>query len=60
MLQLSVYARIVKGRDALTKHYQRLRENLPEEGSIRCMQVTEKQYVGMMILLGEKKAQEKK
>ena len=43
MLQLSVYSRIVKGRDSLQKHHNRLCANLPQEGSIRCLEVTEKQ-----------------
>lgn len=30
MLQLSVYSRIVKGRDALQKHHNRLCANLPQ------------------------------
>ncbi|QLB12429.1 CRISPR-associated Cas2 family protein [Bisgaardia hudsonensis] len=60
MLQLSVYCRIVRGRDALEKHNKRLQENLPEEGSIRCLEVTEKQFASMHILLGKLKIQEKK
>lgn len=60
MLQLSVYTRIVRGRDALQKHHTRLRANLPEEGSIRCLEVTEKQFTGMHLLLGQLKNQEKK
>ena len=60
MLQLSVYARIVRGRDSLEKHHKRLCEHLPEEGAIRCLEVTEKQFAGMTILLGELKIQEKK
>lgn len=60
MLQLSVYARIVRGRDSLEKHNRRLCEHLPEEGSIRCLEVTEKQFASMKILLGELKLQEKK
>ena len=60
MLQLSVYARIVRGRDALQKHYTRLRKHLPEEGQIRCLEVTEKQYAGMLMLIGEQKPREKK
>ncbi|MDG2948182.1 CRISPR-associated endonuclease Cas2 [Bisgaard Taxon 10/6] len=60
MLQLSVYSRIVRGRDSLEKHNKRLCENLPEEGSIRCLEVTEKQFASMSILLGELKMQEKK
>ncbi|MFD1805272.1 CRISPR-associated endonuclease Cas2 [Pasteurella oralis] len=60
MLQLSVYARIIRGRDAMQKHNKRLCEHLPEEGSIRCLEVTEKQFASMTILLGELKPQEKK
>lgn len=60
MLQLSVYARIIRGRDAMQKHNKRLCEHLPEEGSIRCLEVTEKQFASMTILLGELKLQEKK
>lgn len=60
MLQLSVYARIVRGRDSLEKHNRRLCEHLPEEGSIRCLEVTEKQFASMKVLLGELKLQEKK
>lgn len=60
MLQLSVYARIVRGRDGLHKHYTRLQKNLPEEGQVRCLEVTEKQYAGMLMLIGEMKPREKK
>ena len=60
MLQLSIYTRIIKGRDALEKHHKRLVARLPEEGSIRCLSITEKQFASMEILVGEKKPQEKK
>lgn len=60
MLQLSVYSRIVRGRDSLQKHNKRLCQNLPEEGSVRCLEVTEKQYASMKVLLGELKSQEKR
>ena len=60
MLQLSIYTRIIKGRDALEKHHKRLVAHLPEEGAIRCLSITEKQFASMEILVGEKKLQEKK
>ena len=60
MLQLSVYSRIVRGRDALQKHHKRLLQLLPEEGQVRYLEVTEKQYAGMVMLLGEPKPREKK
>ncbi len=60
MLQWSVYSRIVNGVDQAKKHVKRLKRNLPEEGSIRCLKVSEKQYTSMMVLVGEYKIQEKK
>ncbi|KPN72152.1 CRISPR-associated endonuclease Cas2 [Neisseria sp. 83E34] len=60
MLQLSVYSRIVKGRDALQKHHKRLLLHLPEEGQVRYLEVTEKQYASMVMLIGEPKPREKK
>lgn len=59
MLQLSVYSRIVRGRDALEKHNKRLCDHLPKEGSVRCLEVTEKQFAGMKLLLGELSVKEK-
>lgn len=60
MIQFSVYGRILNGKDAETKHLARLADNLPPEGSIRCMTVTEKQYAGMRLLVGLPLFQEKK
>ena len=60
MLQFSVYSRICNGDDGVNKHYARLKDNLPKKGSIRCMKVTEKQYVSMEILIGKKTVRERK
>lgn len=60
MLQWSVYTRIVNGRTAADKHLKRLEQNLPKEGSIRCLEVTEKQFTHMKLLLGEADFQEKR
>ncbi|QKJ67320.1 CRISPR-associated endonuclease Cas2 [Deefgea piscis] len=60
MLQWSVYSRIVNGEDDVKKHQQRLVANLPKKGSIRCMKVSEKQYVAMEILVGTVTTQEEK
>ena len=60
MIQWSVYSRILAGREAEQMHVQRIRANLPPEGSVRCMTVTEKQYAGIQLLVGERKTQEKK
>ena len=60
MLQLSVYSRIVRGRDALAKHERRLMQMLPPAGNVRCLEVTEKQYASMRLLVGAQKEQEKR
>ena len=49
MLQFSVYGRILNGADAEQKHYQRLVQNLPPEGSVRVLSVTEKQFASMKL-----------
>lgn len=60
MLQWSVYSRIANGIDDAQTHLKRLQNNLPKTGAIRCMQVSEKQFAGMKILVGTKSYQEKK
>ena len=59
MLQWSVYARLCNGQDAASKHYRRLLGHLPPEGSVRCMEITEKQFVAMRHLVGAPSPQEK-
>ena len=60
MLQFSVYCRIVNGEDGIDKHFKRLSQNLPAKGSIRFLQITDKQYAQMKFLVGTPKKQEKK
>ena len=59
MIQFSVYGRIVNGNDAEQKHMKRLVDNLPPEGSVRCLTVTEKQFAGTKLLVGLPLFQEK-
>ena len=59
MLQYSVYSRVTCNPDDAAKHIQRIRVNLPPEGSVRVLSVTEKQYAGMKIFLGEQTDMEK-
>lgn len=59
MLQFSVYARICRGQDAVDKHIKRIRTGLPQEGSIRTLQVTDKQYGRMELMLGLAKKTER-
>ena len=58
MVQFSVYARICNGQDALDKHVARLIGITPQHGSVRYMQVTEKQFAGIHVVSGKKKPKE--
>ena len=59
MIQFSVYGRVCNGQDRVEKHAQRLSSRLPAVGSVRMMQVTDKQYQRMKILVGNQKNNEK-
>ena len=52
MIQYSMYARVCNGTDAVHKHKQRLKRSLPDNGSVRLLVITEKQYESVEILLG--------
>lgn len=52
MLQFSVYSRVCNGYDSVKTHENRLKANLPENGSVRLLTITEKQYESIQILLG--------
>jgi CRISPR-associated protein Cas2 len=59
MLQFSVYCRICKGVDVVDKHITRLKNNLPQKGSIRVLDITDKQFSRIKILVGSAKKIEK-
>lgn len=59
MLQFSVYARVCRGEDAAAKHVGRVTVNLPQQGSVRVLQVTDRQYGKMRLLRGEARPTEK-
>ncbi|MGN0483101.1 MAG: CRISPR-associated endonuclease Cas2 [Lachnospiraceae bacterium] len=54
MVQYSVYSRVCNGVDAVNKHEARLNLHLPDNGSVRLLVLTEKQYESIRILLGER------
>lgn len=59
MVQFSVYARVCNGQDAVKKHTQRVSANVPENGSVRLLNITEKQYQEIKVLVGDYKPEEK-
>jgi len=52
-LQYSVYTRVCNGKDSVDTHRERLKGVLPPQGSIRLMEITEKQYRSIEVLLGD-------
>jgi CRISPR-associated protein Cas2 len=58
MLQYSVYSRTCRAQDAVDKHLRRALDHLPTTGSVRGLQVTDKQYSRMKILLGNQMSEE--
>jgi CRISPR-associated protein Cas2 len=59
MIQFSVYARICGSPEMIWKHIARLQANQPAKGSVRFMQITEKQFTAIQVLVGRKKRVEK-
>lgn len=52
MMQYSVYSKLFNNQDSVDRHLILLKKNIPKEGSIRVLCVTEKQYSKILILLG--------
>lgn len=52
MVQFSVYCRICNGYDDVEKHKLRIRNNKPDNGSVRLLVITEKQYEKMELIIG--------
>ena len=59
MIQYSLYARVCNGNDDVEKHKRRIRSNLPDNGSVRMLTITEKQYETIEILVGSLSKEEK-
>jgi CRISPR-associated protein Cas2 len=59
MLQYSIYMRVCKGQEIVDKYIDKLENNLPKEGNIRVLQITDKQYERMKILIGNETPEEK-
>ncbi len=58
MLQYSVYSKIFPNREAVVCHVNSLRKNVPKNGNIRIMMITEKQFTRMELIVGGKSNQE--
>jgi CRISPR-associated protein Cas2 len=53
MLQFSVYARYCRSEDVAETHRRRIKGDLPDDGEIRVLGITDKQFGAMQIFLGK-------
>ena len=60
MLQYSVYCKVFNNIDAARNYEKILKKNVPLQGQIRIMIITEKQYNDIEIIIGGKNIQEEK
>ena len=52
MLQYSVYTRHGASRESMHVHMRRVQKFVPKEGQVTILQITDKQYSGMINILG--------
>ncbi|AKJ65238.1 CRISPR-associated endonuclease Cas2 [Kiritimatiella glycovorans] len=55
MLQYSVYARYCASEDVAKVHRKRISSHLPDEGQIRILSLTDKQFGKMEVYCGKKR-----
>ncbi|MCA9225705.1 MAG: CRISPR-associated endonuclease Cas2 [Planctomycetales bacterium] len=53
MMQYSVYARHCPSKENAEVHVERIKRNLPPDGEVRVMAITDKQFERMMIFWGK-------
>ena len=58
MIQYSIYVRVCPSREYATRLENRIKKNLPHEGHVRLLCVTEKQYDDMKLLVGSRQTAE--
>lgn len=59
MIQYSVYVRVCPNREYAQSLSKRIQKNVPKQGNVRLLSVTEKQYSEMKLLVGKNNAKEK-
>ena len=59
MLQYSVYCRICKGVQLSKKYIEYVKKVTPSQGNIRILQITDKQFSNMELIVGSKTNEEK-
>lgn len=60
MMQFSIYSKVFNNIEAVNLYLRILKKNVPQQGQIRIMKVTEKQYNDIEIIIGGRSKQEEK
>lgn len=55
MLQYSVYGRYCSSRENTSVHVQRIKQNIPADGEVRVLTLTDKQFEKQRIFRGKKR-----
>ncbi|MCR4822444.1 MAG: CRISPR-associated endonuclease Cas2 [Treponema sp.] len=59
MIQYSIYTKLFSGKDACEKYYKLIRENLPAEGKVDIITITDKQYENIISFKSAEKIKKK-
>lgn len=56
MVQYSIYTKLFSGKDACDKYYKLIANNLPAEGSVDILTITDRQYSDIISYKGREKS----
>ncbi len=59
MIQYSIYTKLFSGKDACEKYYRLINKNLPSEGKVDIITITDKQYGNIISYKAGSKTQKK-
>ena len=59
MVQYSIYTKLFSGKDACEKYYRLISRNLPSEGKVDILTITDKQYENIISYKAGSKTQKK-
>lgn len=59
MIQYSIYTRLFSGKDACEKYFKLIKDNLPAEGKVDILTITDKQYGNIISYNSGEKEQKK-
>ena len=59
MIQYSIYTKLFSGKDACEKYYKMIKDNLPTEGKVDIITITDKQYGNIISYQSTEKVEKK-